>query len=79
MTKYPFIFWVEYYNIVNETICRESGCTFAKTYKEAMDEIEKFYGTDLESCLLKCKGDYPDVGLITFSNYDEGEKVFNKD
>lgn len=75
---YPFLFWVEVYNCITEKVEKESGVTFAPSYAKASEKIENAYGDDLESCLLKCLGAYEGDEILTFSTYEEADKIYDK-
>lgn len=73
---YPFVFWVEYYDEIDEISKKASGCTFAASYTGAVEKIESCYGDDLESCQVKCLGLYEGDEVLTFATYEEADKIY---
>ena len=70
---YPFIFWATIRALGDDGQLKKcSGCTFAKSFAEAMNNIENFYGEDLISVRLEPleKGN-----LLEFHNPKEADEI----
>lgn len=76
---YPFLFWAEYYDCIDQKTRKVSGCTFAPSYAEAMQKVEASYGDDLETCLLKCLGAYEGEEILVFATYEEADKIYDSE
>lgn len=69
---YPFIFWGSYYNEIDSSVEKMSGCTFADTYAEAMSNIEEYYGDDLNDIHLE---PLEENNVLVFANPQEGKNI----
>lgn len=67
---YPFLYWGEYFNTLEEKTKTMSGCTFAENYTEAMGNIEEYYGDELITIHLKPLEESP---VLEFSSIFERE------
>lgn len=72
MTIYPFIYWINVYNEIDECLEKVSGCTFAENFSNAMKNIENYYGDTINDIKLEC---LEEGKIIEFSTYEEGEKI----
>lgn len=70
---YPFIYWATIPSMEDECQMEErTGCTFAKSYAEAMANIEEFYGDDLISIKLDQLEESP---ILEFHNPKEADEI----
>ena len=70
---YPFIYWATISSLEDDTQLEErSGCTFAGSYAEAMENIESFYGDELISIKMD---QLEENVLIEFHNPKEADEI----
>lgn len=70
---YPFIFWVTIPTLNDDGQLEErSGCTFAESFAEAMNNIENFYGEDLVSIKLD---QLEENFILEFHNPKEADEI----
>ena len=70
---YPFIYWATIPSLADDTQLEErSGCTFAESYAEAMENIESFYGDELISIKMD---QLEENVLIEFHNPKEADEI----
>lgn len=70
---YPFIFWVTIPTLNDDGKLEErTGCTFAESYAEAMNNIEEFYGDDLVSVKLE---PLEESLILEFHNPKEADEI----
>lgn len=67
-----FLYWAEFYNDTEEKEELESGITFAKSYVEAMRNVEIYYGEDLIKVTIE--GLEPST-VCPFPEYDMAKKI----
>lgn len=72
---YPFIYWGEYFNTLEEEKVEMSGCTFAENYTEAMSNIEEYYGDELISIHLE---PLEESSILEFSDIFEAQKILKR-
>lgn len=72
---YPYIFWGSVYDEIDAEEREFSGCTFADSYAEAMDNIEDYYGEDLISIRLT---PLEESSILEFTSKKEGKKIVEK-
>ncbi len=72
MTKYPVLYWVEYWNDMESKVDKVSGCTIAKSFVDAMKKIESYYGDELCSVKIEL---LEEAEVLEFPNYEEAEKI----
>ena len=70
---YPFIFWATIRVLDDDGQLKKcSGCTFAESYAEAMENIESFYGDELISIKMD---QLEENVLIEFHNPKEADEI----
>lgn len=70
---YPFIYWATIRALDDDGQLKKcSGCTFAESFTEAMNNIENFYGEDLISVRLE---PLEEGNLLEFHNPKEADEI----
>lgn len=69
---YPVIYWCKIYDDVHMKMLSVSGCTLAKSFTDAMYNIEAYYGEEL--CEIQMEM-LEANSVIEFKTYEEAKKI----
>lgn len=69
---YPFLYWAEFWDEVDNCVYQISGCTFGKNFAEATVNIDSYYGENLYNLRIER---LEEDSILEFATYEEARKI----